>query len=71
MDADGKFVKSVAMEHAKVYSNGDEAKLKMADEIMDACVAIAVPGDHCENAEAYGKCMHEQATAHGIADLKW
>lgn len=66
MDSNGKFVKSVAMEHTKTYTDGDADKLKIANEIIDACADIAVPDDHCEATELYGKCFMEQTKAHGI-----
>ncbi|XP_067634939.1 general odorant-binding protein 28a-like [Eurosta solidaginis] len=66
MDDSGKFLRSAAVKHAEDYFNNDADKLKVANEILDACVNIAVPADHCEAAEAYGKCFVEQVKAHGI-----
>ncbi|XP_017469008.1 PREDICTED: general odorant-binding protein 28a-like [Rhagoletis zephyria] len=66
MDDGGKFVKSVALEHASTFTDGDAEKMKTANEITDACAGIAVPDDHCEAAEIYGKCFMEQAKAHGL-----
>nr|QKN21094.1 odorant-binding protein [Bactrocera correcta] len=66
MDSNGKFVKSVADQHAQDFTDGDADKLKTAREIIDACADIAVPDDHCEATEVYGKCFMEQAKAHGI-----
>lgn len=66
MDNNGKFVKSVAEEHAQIYTDGDADKMKIAHEIIDACAGIPVPDDPCEAAEVYGKCFLEQAKAHGI-----
>nr|AKI29004.1 odorant binding protein 28a [Bactrocera dorsalis] len=66
MDSNGKFVKSVADQHAQDFTDGDADKLKTAREIIDACADIAVPDDHCEATEVYGKCFMDQAKAHGI-----
>ncbi|XP_049311677.1 general odorant-binding protein 28a-like [Bactrocera dorsalis] len=66
MDSNGKFVKSVADQHAQDVTDGDADKLKTAREIIDACADIAVPDDHCEAAEVYGKCFVKQAIAHGF-----
>ena len=68
MDNNGKFVKDVAVSHAEKYTEGAEDKMKIAHEIIDACSGIEVAADHCEAAEQYGKCFHEQALAHGLKD---
>lgn len=70
MDANGKFVKDVAVKHAEMYTEGDADKMKTAHEIIDACAGLTVPGDACEAAEQYGKCFKEQATAHGLTDFE-
>ncbi|XP_013101527.2 general odorant-binding protein 28a [Stomoxys calcitrans] len=70
MDSQGKFVSSVALQHAETYSDGAADQMKMAQEIIDACSGIAVPSDHCEAAEEYGKCFMEQAKAHGLSEFK-
>lgn len=68
MDNNGKFVKDVAIAHAETYTDGAEDKMKIANEIINACSGIDVDTDHCEAAEQYGKCFHEQALAHGLKD---
>ncbi|XP_013101574.1 general odorant-binding protein 28a [Stomoxys calcitrans] len=69
MNGDGKLDKVVAREHAEMYTEGDPAKMTIADEVVAACDALAVSGDHCEAAEEYLKCFKEQAKAHGIEDI--
>ncbi|XP_073828459.1 general odorant-binding protein 28a-like [Musca autumnalis] len=66
MDANGKFVADVAEKHAAKITDGSADKMKMAREIISACANIEVSSDHCEAAEAYGKCFKDQAAAHGI-----
>ncbi|XP_075156770.1 general odorant-binding protein 28a-like [Haematobia irritans] len=69
MDSNGKFVPAVALKHAEAYSDGAADKVKVAQEIIDACAGITVSGDHCEAAEDYGKCFMEQAQAHGLSEF--
>ena len=71
MDSNGKFVKSVAMEHSKMYTNDDADKMKIATEVIDACKDIDVSADHCEAAAVYCKCLHDQSVAHGVSDLNF
>ncbi|KNC26763.1 Pheromone-binding protein-related protein 5 [Lucilia cuprina] len=68
MDNNGKFVKEVALSHAEKYTDGAEDKMKIAQEIIDACSGIDVPDDHCEAAEKYGKCFKDESLAHGLKD---
>ncbi|XP_061397299.1 general odorant-binding protein 28a-like [Musca vetustissima] len=69
IDANGKFAPSVALKHAEMYTEGADDKMKIAREIIDACAKISVSDDHCEAAEEYCKCLHEQALAHGVEDI--
>ncbi|XP_005188784.1 general odorant-binding protein 28a [Musca domestica] len=66
MDENGKFVADVAEKHAAKITNGSADAMKISREIIDACANIEVSSDHCEAAEAYGKCFKDQAAAHGI-----
>lgn len=66
MNDNGKFDKDTAMSHAKLLTDGDEDKMKIATEIIDHCSVIDVDDDECEAAEQYGKCLKEQAVAHKI-----
>ncbi|XP_054729476.1 general odorant-binding protein 28a-like [Anastrepha obliqua] len=71
MNDDGKFIKAVALEHAATYSDGDETKMKTANEIIDACGGTAVPDDPCEAAAVYSHCFIEQAIAHGLEKFEF
>lgn len=71
MDANGKFVPSVALKHAEMYADGDAEKIKVAKEILDACSGISVSSDHCEAATEYGKCFMEQAKSHGLGEFDY
>ncbi|XP_034472061.1 general odorant-binding protein 28a [Drosophila innubila] len=66
MDANGKLDTNAGHEKAKQYTGNDPAKLKIALEIGDICAAITVPDDHCEAAEAYGKCFKSEAQTRGL-----
>uniref|UniRef100_A0A1B0BII1 Uncharacterized protein n=1 Tax=Glossina palpalis gambiensis TaxID=67801 RepID=A0A1B0BII1_9MUSC len=66
LDANGKLVKSVALEHAKKFTNSDENKLKIASTIIDMCSALDIVGDTCEVAEQYSECFKKQADTYGI-----
>lgn len=66
MDANGKLDTNAGHEKAKQYTGNDPAKLKVALEIGDICAAINVPADHCEAAEAYGKCFRSEAERRGL-----
>ncbi|XP_037808812.1 general odorant-binding protein 28a-like [Lucilia sericata] len=68
MDNNGKFLKDIALTHARKYTDASEEKIKIAQEIIDACGAIAVADDHCEAAEQYAKCFSDQAKAHNVQD---
>ncbi|XP_005184493.1 general odorant-binding protein 28a [Musca domestica] len=69
IDANGKFAPAVALKHAQMYTEGAEDKMKIAQEIIDSCAKLSVSDDHCEAAEEYCKCLHEQAMAHGVEDM--
>uniref|UniRef100_A0A1A9VUL0 Uncharacterized protein n=1 Tax=Glossina austeni TaxID=7395 RepID=A0A1A9VUL0_GLOAU len=66
LDANGKLVKSIALEHAKKFTNSDEDKLKIAGTIIDMCSAMDVDGDICEAAEQYSECFKKHAKTYGI-----
>ncbi|XP_075158222.1 general odorant-binding protein 28a-like [Haematobia irritans] len=69
MDGNGKMVKSVAMKHAEMFTEGAPDKMKIADEVVSTCSAADVSSDPCEAAEEYLKCFKEQALAHGIDNI--
>lgn len=60
MDSDGKFVKTAALEEVRKISNGDAGKMKIAQNLTNACSDIDVSSDHCEAAADYGHCFREQ-----------
>ncbi|XP_073828458.1 general odorant-binding protein 28a-like isoform X2 [Musca autumnalis] len=66
MDASGKFVSEVALQHAEKVTSGAEDKMKLASEIINACANIEVSSNHCQAAEDYGKCFKQEANARGI-----
>ncbi|ALC40392.1 Pbprp5 [Drosophila busckii] len=66
MNSNGKLDTDAGHEKAKQYTGNDPAKLAIALEIGDICAAIPVPDDHCEAAEAYGKCFMTEAKNHGL-----
>uniref|UniRef100_A0A1A9X5P7 Uncharacterized protein n=1 Tax=Glossina brevipalpis TaxID=37001 RepID=A0A1A9X5P7_9MUSC len=66
LDSNGKLMKSVAVEHAKRFTNSDENKTKTASTIIDTCAAMDVAADICEAANQYSQCFREQADAYGI-----
>lgn len=45
MDANGKMVKEPSMKMAEIYTEGDANKMKLAEEIIDVCMAINVSAD--------------------------
>ncbi|XP_073830853.1 general odorant-binding protein 28a-like [Musca autumnalis] len=70
IDENGKLVPAVALKHAEMYTEGDEDKMKIAHEVIDACAKLSVSEDHCEAAEEYCKYLHEQAMSHGVEDIE-
>uniref|UniRef100_A0A1A9ZKQ8 Uncharacterized protein n=1 Tax=Glossina pallidipes TaxID=7398 RepID=A0A1A9ZKQ8_GLOPL len=66
LDANGKLVKSIALEHAKKFTSSDENKLKIAGTIIDMCSAMDTVSDTCEAAEQYSECFKKQADTYGI-----
>lgn len=70
MDSNGKIVKDKVVTDAEKYTDGDDDKMKIAHEIIDACVGITVPDDHCEAAEEYGKCFKKEYLAHGLKEIE-
>ncbi|KAM7347535.1 general odorant-binding protein 28a-like [Cochliomyia hominivorax] len=60
MDSDGKFDKSVALKEAHKLTKGDANKMKLAEDLTNACGDIEVSSDHCKAAADYGECFREQ-----------